>query len=72
MAINHVIVHQQDMQGRERILIDRQTLAKLTGRSQETIRKRCDVVEYRDGKALYDMNKADETLRDTRQVKSAA
>lgn len=51
------------MQGRERVLIDRQTLAKLTGRSQETIRKRCDVVEYRDGKALYDMNAAEKKLK---------
>lgn len=64
MAINHVIVHQQDMQGRERVLIDRQTLARLMGRSEHTIRAQCPVVCYRDGKAMYDMDACDKLLKD--------
>jgi hypothetical protein len=41
-----------------RVLIDRQTLAHLTGRSVHTIRARCAIVGHRDGKAVYDMEAA--------------
>lgn len=40
---------------KERTLIDRQTLALLTGRSIHTIRARCPIATHQDGRALYDM-----------------
>ncbi len=49
--INHIVVKRGD-----KALIDRQTMAKLTGRSVHTIRFRCPVAEYVDGKALYDID----------------
>lgn len=49
----------------DRVLIDRQTLARLTGRSVHTIRARCAVVSHRDGRALYDMEAAVLTLDNT-------
>lgn len=55
--IRHVVVYRG-----ETALVDRQTLAHLTGRSEETIRKRLTPVEYRHGKALYDALKAEEIL----------
>lgn len=55
--INHIVVHLPD-----RSLVDRQTLAMLIGRSEETIRRRVPVVEYRQGKALYDMDAASAIL----------
>lgn len=55
--IKHVVVHQEG-----RSLIDRQTMARLTGRSVHTIRLRCPVVEYRDGKALYDIDVCEDIL----------
>jgi hypothetical protein len=47
------------------ILIDRQSLALLTGRSVHTIRARCHVVKHRNGKALYDLDDAELTLAAT-------
>jgi hypothetical protein len=41
-----------------RTLIDRLALAMLTGRSVNTIRARCEVVDHRNGRALYDMERA--------------
>lgn len=55
--IRHVVVYRDGG-----ALVDRQTLAKLIGRSEETIRRRCVVAEYRHGKALYDLDAAEETL----------
>lgn len=55
--INHIVVHLPDQS-----LVDRQTLAMLIGRSEETIRRRVPVVEYRQGKALYDMDAATDIL----------
>lgn len=48
-----------------RTLIDRQSLALLTGRSVNTIRARCEVVEHQDGRALYDMERAAAVLAAT-------
>lgn len=48
--MNHVVIYERD-----RTLIDRQTLAKLSERSVHTIRARCPVAEHRHGKALYDL-----------------
>jgi hypothetical protein len=63
--MRHVILYEKD-----RTLIDRQTFAKLTGRSVHTIRLRCPVAEYRDGRALYDMDACEKILKDipTRRV----
>ncbi len=58
MAIRHVIVHESP----DRTLVDRQTLAYVTQRSANTIRAVCEVVEHRDGKALYDLDAARERL----------
>jgi hypothetical protein len=60
-----------------RVLIDRQTLAKLTGRSVHTIRAKCPVAGHRQGKAVYDMDECDDILnavptRRPRKVSSAA
>ena len=60
--IRHVVVYREGA-----ALVDRQTLAKLTGRSEETIRKKLVPVEYRHGKALYDAFQAEEILTATRQ-----
>lgn len=49
----HVVVYEPG-----RTLLDRQTLAVLTGRSVHTIRARCVVAGHRDGRALYDMEDA--------------
>lgn len=54
----HVIIKEPG-----RVLIDRQTLAVLSGRSVHTIRARCPIVEHRDGRALYDMEQADAILK---------
>lgn len=56
--IRHVVVYRDGG-----ALLDRQTLALLTGRSEETIRRRCAVAEYRDGKAMYDLDTAEATLQ---------
>lgn len=48
-----------------RVLIDRHTLAHLTGRSVHTIRARCPIAEHRDGRALYDMDQAEAILNAT-------
>lgn len=40
----------------DRVLVDRATLAALSGRSPETIRRRCPVAEYRDGRAYYNVD----------------
>jgi hypothetical protein len=61
-VIRHVVVYREGS-----ALVDRQTLAKLTGRSEETIRKKIVPVEYQQGKALYDAFLAEETLAGTRQ-----
>lgn len=53
----HVVIYEPD-----RTLIDRQTLARLTGRSMHTIRLRCPVAEYRDGRALYDADQVEKIL----------
>jgi len=45
-----------------RTLIDRQTLAHLSGRSVHTIRARCQVVDHRAGRALYDLDEAEQIL----------
>jgi hypothetical protein len=55
--INHIVVHQQS-----RSLIDRQTMALLTGRSVHTIRLCCPVAEYLRGKALYDVDECEKIL----------
>lgn len=47
----------------ERILVDRQTLAYMTGRPVSTIRARCEVVDYHaDRRALYDLDHAQAVL----------
>lgn len=56
--MRHVIVYAEA----NRTLIDRTTLAYLTGRSVETIRRRCTVVDYQSGRALYDLDAATATL----------
>jgi hypothetical protein len=66
-VINHIVVHLPD-----RSLVDRQTLAMLIGRSEETIRRRVPVVEYRQGKALYDMDAATEALSRIRRRRTNA
>lgn len=48
----------------KRRLVDRHTLAALTGRSVHTIRARCPIAEHRNGKALYDMDACEELLGD--------
>lgn len=55
--MRHVIVYEPG-----RVLIDRQSLSALTGRSVHTIRARCAVVDHRQGKALYDMEAASAVL----------
>jgi hypothetical protein len=55
--MRHVIIYEPG-----RVLIDRQTLARLTGRSVHTIRARCPVAAHRDGRALYDMDQAEAIL----------
>src|SRR5690606_187887 len=55
--IRHVVVHEG-----ERMLIDRQTLAQLTGRSEHTIRARCPIERHERGKALYDAMRCEEIL----------
>lgn len=47
----------------ERALVDRQTLARLTGRSVHTIRLRCPVAEYRNRRALYDVGACEQILK---------
>lgn len=59
MAIRHVIVYDK---GQGRVLVDRQTLAFLTQRSEHTIRAVCTRVGYRQGKAVYDLDAAQATL----------
>lgn len=47
----------------ERTLVDRRTLAFMTGRAVGTIRARCTVVDYHpDRRALYDLDQAREVL----------
>lgn len=55
--IRHVVVYSEG-----RALVDRQTLAALTGRSVHTIRARCPIVGHEDGKALYDALVCEEML----------
>lgn len=55
--INHVVAYADG-----KALIDRQSMAMLTGRSVHTIRLRCPVAEYRDGKALYDIDVCEDIL----------
>lgn len=58
MHVNPIIVYKPGL-----VLVDRQTLALVTGRSVNTIRARCEVVEHhRDGRALYDLNQAEQVL----------
>lgn len=41
------------------VLVDREALALLTGRSVHTIRMRCEVyTQHRSGRPLYDMERA--------------
>jgi hypothetical protein len=56
--MNPIIIHLPD----GRSLVDRQTLALVTGRSVNTIRARCPVTEHRRGRALYDLDQAQQTL----------
>lgn len=63
--IRHIVVYAEGS-----ALVDRQTLAALTGRSEETIRKKVTPVEYRYGKALYDAFQAEEILASTRQQRT--
>lgn len=63
----HVIRYEPD-----RVLIDRQTLARLTGRSVHTIRARCTVVTHREGKALYDMHACEHVLDEIGKRKRVA
>lgn len=60
--ITHIVVHLPD-----RSLMDRRTLAMWLGRSEETIRDRCQVVEYRQGRAMYDVDEATEALANVRR-----
>lgn len=47
----------------ERTLVDRHTLAYMTGRPISTIRARCKVVDYHpDRRALYDLDAAQAVL----------
>jgi len=65
-VIRHIVVYRDNT-----ALIDRQTLAHLTRRSVHTIRFRCPVAEYRDGKALYDINVCEpilDSIRTRRRV----
>ena len=55
--IRHVVIREGD-----RMLIDRQTLAKLTGRSVNTIRARCPIERHHRGKALYDAMRCEQIL----------
>ena len=57
--IRHVVVYSG-----QRALVDRQTLAALTGRSVHTIRARCRIVGHHDGKALYDAEECEALLAD--------
>ena len=44
-------------------LVDRRTLAMVTGRSVHTIRLRCSIATYHDdGRALYDLDQAQQVL----------
>jgi len=65
----HVVIYEP-----QRVLIDRQTLALLTGRSVHTIRARCPIADHRNGRALYDMEQVAAILQDTpaRQRRTAA
>lgn len=65
--INHIVVHLPD-----RSLIDRQSLAMLIGRPEETIRRKVPVFEYRHGKALYDMDEAVKVLSKVRERRPRA
>lgn len=56
----HVVIYEQD-----RTLMDRQTLALLSGRSVHTIRAKCPVVKHKRGRALYDMEQCAAILADT-------
>lgn len=44
------------------VLVDREALVALTGRSEHTIRLRLTPVKYRHGRAMYDMEQAVATL----------
>lgn len=47
---------------RDEVLVDREALALLTKRSKHTIRARCRVVRYRDGRPLYALEESVEIL----------
>lgn len=47
---------------RGRMLVDRRSLAELTGRSVHTIRLRCPQAGYRDGIAVYDAEFCEQLL----------
>lgn len=47
---------------REEVLVDREALRMVTGRSEHTIRARCEVVRYRDGRPLYALEREVERL----------
>lgn len=67
--MRHVIIYEPG-----RVLIDRQTLAQLAGRSVHTVRARCPIAEHRDGRALYDMEESAAILESipTRRRRTAA
>lgn len=44
------------LKNREPVLVDREALAMLTARSKNTIIARCEVVSYRSGRALYNLD----------------
>lgn len=46
------------------VLVDREALAMITRRSSHTIRLRCEVVRYRDGRALYALEREVARLAD--------
>lgn len=50
------------MAKRGTVLVDREALAMVTGRSIHTIRLRCPVAGYRAGRALYDLEREVERL----------
>lgn len=54
---NHIVDYRDGI-----MLVDRQTFARLVSRSVHTIRLRCPVVEYQQGKAMYDAFKCEEIL----------
>lgn len=67
--MKHIVIYESD-----RTLMDRRTLAMLSGRSVHTIRAKCPVVTHRRGRALYDMEQCAAILEtvETRRARTAS